>query len=177
MLCIHPNSSTVHFLQLHQDKFLALFVRCCTKESMSNTSVKGKKKKGKSILQFYLVLELKTEVKGMLKCCEVNGEVGDNHSLLLPRIVFMLPFEDLHHLGIVFLSSSKVWIRAVCHWNLVSRTFPPTLLIAVSGEDEWIKKLKALEMSEIYYFLWYFNEVAAYGNQEIPHSGNERGLC
>lgn len=32
-------------------------------------------------------------------------------------------------------------------------------------------------MSEIYYFLWYFNEVAAYGNQEIPHSGNERGLC
>lgn len=97
---------------------------------------KKKKKKGKSILQFYLVLELKTEVKGILKCCEVNGEVGDNYRLFLPRIVFMLSFEDLHHLGIVFPSSSKVWIRAVSHWNLVSRTCPPTLLIAVPGEDE-----------------------------------------
>lgn len=62
MLCIHPNSSTVHFLQLHQDKFLALFVRCCTKESMSNTSVKGKKKKRK--INFTILSGLGAENRG-----------------------------------------------------------------------------------------------------------------
>lgn len=146
-----------------------MFVKCCPMECKVSTSAKKKKKPSVYILIWFRSWKLRK--KWMLN-------LRGGHTLLSPRIVFMLPFEDLLRLGIVTPPSSRAWIRAVCPWRLllVNRSYPPTLLITAPGEDEWIKNRKALKMSERCFSLWYFNEVAAYGNQEIPHSGKEKGF-
>lgn len=105
--------------------------------------------------------------------------LSGTHTLLFPWIVLMLAFEDLLPLGTVsspFLRSLDQ--RCFCPWRLllVKRSCPPTLPITAPGEDERIKKPKALWMSEILFSLWYFNEVTAYEKEEIPYSGKEKGF-
>lgn len=166
IFCIHPN---IHCPFSAAWITILVFVCKVLPNGVQKQYLSEKEKT--SVYIFIWFRSWKSRKKGMLM-------MRGTHTLLSPRIVFMLPFEDLLHLGIVSPPSSRAWIRAVCPWRLLLvNSCPPTLLITASGEDELVKNQKHWKCQKYAFPCDILMRLQLMVIKKFPTLEKKRGLC